>query len=203
MTTVPSHGDPSRPSHRFVCTGCHIRFTSVRDCPVCGAPVVPLAELPTVADRSMLPPEPRPHEMSAVLAVIAVALGIGLAWGESTIWGVVPCAVITIGLLCAPIQRWDRKDVGDELGEFVRRTPPDGHALQDGAARATAAVTSPRRPVGCAGLLFGFVVPLVTVQWDQVETIVAAVSVIAGFVLAWIRRVRRETEASAGRGVPL
>lgn len=203
MTTVPPSREPSHATHRFVCTGCHIRYTSVRTCPLCGGRVVPLAELPEVPDTSMRPPQPRAHEISAVLAAIGVAGAIVLAWGTVTMWGVVPCAVVTVGLLVAPIARWDRPDAGDHLAAFMRRAPSDGHGLQDGAAREMTASWSARRPVGCAGILFGVLVPLVAVRWDQLQTIAAAVCAIAAFVLAWTRRVRRESEASAGRGVPL
>lgn len=190
-------------NHRFICTGCHIRFTSVRECPVCGSPVVPIVELPAVPDRSMRPPEPARHEISFVLAVIAGVLAVPLAWGETTIWGVVPCGLLTAVLLVAPIRRWEQREPGDELGSMVRAVPFDGYAIQEGAARAVAAGTSRRVPVGGAGLMFGVLWPLITIQPSEPETIAAAGLAIGGFLLAWIRRVRREAEASAGRGVPL
>ncbi len=70
-------------------------------------------------------------------------------------------AVITVVLVFAPVTRWPRKDVGDELGALARQAPFDGHALQEGAAREIAAVTSARRPIGCAGSFFGVLLPLV------------------------------------------
>jgi hypothetical protein len=203
MTTVPPGGEPAHDTHRFVCAGCHTRFTSVRQCPVCGSPVVPLAELPLVPDRSMRPPAPKLHELSAGAALLAAALAIGLGWGEPVLWGVVPCVAITLALVFAPIARWEHKEAADVLAAHVRATPADGHPLQDGAARAATAVTSTRRPVGCAGLAFGVVFPLVMIRPEHPATVASGILAVVAFVLAWIRRVRRESEASAGRGVPM
>lgn len=203
MTTTPSGGGASHDTHRFICTGCHTRFTSVRECPVCESPVVPLAELTYTVDRSMQPPRARPHLVSGSVAVVAVALSIGLAWGHVTIWGVAPCAVLTLILVLAPIARWEHREPGDELGALVREAPSDGHHLVDGSARQTAATTSTRGPIGCAGVLFGVIFPLVTVRPEHPVTVVAGGAACVGFIVAWIRRIRRETEASAGKGVPL
>jgi hypothetical protein len=151
----------------------------------------------------MAPPEPKLHALWAAFALTAAAGAVALAWGESTLWGVVPCAVITVVLVFAGVTLWPRKDVGDELGGMTRQASFDGHALQEGAAREMAASTSARRPVGCAGLFFGVLLPLVTIRPDNPLTIAAGLAASAGFLSAWIRRIRRETEASAGRGVPL
>jgi hypothetical protein len=203
MPATASDGGASHDTHRFVCSGCHARFTSVRDCPVCGSPVVPLAELPLVPDRSMRPSAPRPHVVLAGAAVACAAIAVGLAWGESTLWGVAPCAVLTVVLVFLPIERWEREEVSDQLAAHVRRAPADGHALQDGAARALTSMTSPRLPVGCAGLAFGVLFPLVMIRPSHPATVAAGVLAALGFLTAWVRRVRREGEASAGRGVPL
>jgi hypothetical protein len=165
--------------------------------------VVPIAELPAVPDRSMRPPQPSAHEISFVLAVVLGLLALGLAWGESAMWGVVPCVALTIGLLLVPVTRWRGRDAGEELGDYVKATPFDGHAMQDGLARQAAVVTTSRNPIGCIGLFIGVLLPLLTVRWDHAGTVGAALAAIGGFVLAWIRRHRREAEASAGRGVPL
>jgi hypothetical protein len=57
--------------------------------------------------------------------------------------------------------------------------------------------------VGCLGLVVGVILPLATIRPQATATIVAGVSAVVGFLLAWIRRHWREAEASAGRGVPL
>jgi hypothetical protein len=86
---------------------------------------------------------------------------------------------------------------------MLRAAPSDGHPLVDGSARQIAAVTSTRLPTGCAGMLFGVVFPLATIRPDHPETLVAAFVASLGFLAAWIRRIRREGEVSAGKGVPL
>jgi hypothetical protein len=139
----------------------------------------------------------------AVLALVALALALLLAWGEVTLWGVVPSGALSIGLLFVPVRRWRGKEAGEQLGDNVRSVQFDGHALQDGAARVAAVTTSSRNPVGCIGLVVGVVLPLVFVRWGHPPTIVAALLAITAFVLAWVRRHLRETEATAGRGVPL
>jgi hypothetical protein len=139
----------------------------------------------------------------AALALVAVAVASFLAWGEPTLWGVVPSGALTVGLLFVPVTRWRGKDAGEQLGEHVRNVPFDGHAMQDGAARAAAVVTTSRNPIGCIGLAVGVVLPLVFVQWGHPPTVVAGVAAVCGFVLAWVRRHLRESEATAGRGVPL
>jgi len=203
MTTVPPGGGASHDTHRFICTGCHTRFTSVRDCPVCESPVVPLAELTYTVDRSMQPPRAQPHVLLGLVASGSVVLSIGLAWGYVTIWGVVPCAVLTSILLFAPIARWERREPGDELGAMLRQAPSDGHPMVDGSARQITAVTSTRLPTGCAGMLFGIVFPLVTIRPEHPATVIAGLAACVGFVVAWLRRIRREGEVSAGKGVPL
>jgi hypothetical protein len=151
----------------------------------------------------MRPPEPSAHEISLVLSVIAGMVAIALAWGETTLWGIVPCVALTMGLLIVPVTRWRGRDAGEELGDYVKAAPFDGHAMQDGLARQAAVVTTPRNPIGCIGLFIGVLLPLITVRWDDLTTAVAAIAAVAGFVLAWLRRHRREAEATAGRGVPL
>jgi hypothetical protein len=180
-----------------------VRYAHGGQCEICGADIVVEAEWPFDDTGAMVPPEPRPHILSAAFALVSAGGAVVLAWGETTLWGVAPCAVITIVLVFARVTRWPRTEPGDELGELARQAPFDGHALQEGAARATAAVTSTRLPIGCAGLFFGVVLPLALIRPETPATVVAGLAAVAGFVVAWIRRLRRETEASAGRGVPL
>jgi hypothetical protein len=193
-------------SHPFICRGCHVRYTHPGTCQICGSDIVVEAEWPTdpaLAAAAMRGPEPARHEGMAASALIAVALAVSLAWGEVTLWGVVPSGALTLGLLFVPVTSWRGREAGDQLGDQVRDVPFDGHALQDGAARAAAIATTSRNPIGCIGLAVGVVLPLAFVQWSHPPTIVAGAAAIVGFVLAWIRRHLRETEASAGRGVPL
>ena len=151
----------------------------------------------------MAAPEPHPHIGAALLAMACAPASVALAWGQTTLWGVVPCALVTVALVVAPVTRWTKSDVNEEIEGFARAAPFDGHALQEGAAREMAAVTSSRRPIGCVGLFVGVVLPLILIRPEYPATIAAGVLAALGFLLAWIRRVRRETEASAGRGVPL
>ncbi len=190
-------------SHRFVCRGCRVRYTHRGQCEICGSDIVVEAEWPLDERGAMVLPEPRLHGFAAAFALVAAGASVALAWGEPTLWGVVPCAVITVALVLAGVTRWPRKEPGDELGAMAREASFDGHALQEGAAREIAAVTSARRPIGCAGLFFGVLLPLVMIRPESPATIAAGLIATAGFVVAWIRRIRRETEASAGRGVPL
>jgi hypothetical protein len=193
-------------SHPFICRGCHVRYTHLGTCEICGSDIVVAAEWPedpARAAQAMRGPEAKPHVIMAALSVLAVAASVVLAWGEVTLWGVVPCGAVTIGLLFVPVQRWRRKDAAEELSDYLRTAPFDGHAMQDGVAREVAVQTTSRNPIGCIGLIVGVVLPLAFVRWSYPPTIVAGVAAIAGFVIAWVRRHLRETEATAGRGVPL
>jgi hypothetical protein len=180
-----------------------VRYAHRGQCQICGSDIVVEAEWPLDERGTMELPEPRIHGLAAAFAVLAAIGAVALAWGESTLWGVVPCAVITIVLVFVGATTWPRKEPGDELGAMARQASFDGHALQEGAAREIAAVTSARRPIGCAGLFFGVLLPLVMIRPESPATIAAGLGATGGFVVAWIRRIRRETEASAGRGVPL
>jgi hypothetical protein len=190
--------------HRFVCRGCHIRYTHAGRCQNCGSEIVIEAEWPVDPDdAAMAPPEPRRHLVAALLAALCVPTSIALSWGETTMWGVVPCAIATGGLLVAPVSPFRRRDVGEEMSAIARQAPVGNHPLQEGAAREMAAVTSSERPIGCVGMFFGVLAPLIVVRPDEPITVVAGVLAAVGFVLAWVRRVRRTSEAAAGRGVPL
>jgi hypothetical protein len=183
-----------------------VRYTHIGTCEICGSDIVPDVEWPTdpaLVARAMQGPEAKAHRFVAALALLAVALSVALAWGEVTLWGVVPCGLMTVVFVFHPITRWRGREAGEELGEYMKAVPFDGHAMQDGLAREAAVITTSRTPVGCAGMLIGVVLPLALVQWDDPTTVVAGVVAIAGFVLAWVRRHLREVEASAGRGVPL
>jgi hypothetical protein len=190
--------------HRFVCRGCRVRYTHIGQCENCGSEIVVEAEWPVEPDaNAMAAPRPHPHVVSASVAALCVPVSVGLAWGEPTMWGVVPCGIVTVALLVARVSPWTKKDVGEEMGAFTRQVDVGSHPLQEGAAREMAAVTSSARPIGCAGLFFGVVAPLVVVNLDEPVTVAAGVLAVLGFVLAWVRRVRRTGEAAAGRGVPL
>lgn len=190
--------------HRFVCRGCHVRYTHGGRCENCGSEIVVEVEWPVEPDPdAMAPPRPRPHLVSGAIAGACVPTSLGLAWGEPTMWGVVPCAVVTVGLLVAGVNPFTKKDVGEEMGAYARQAEVGAHPLQEGAAREMAAITSSARPIGCAGMFFGIVCPLLVVRPDDPATVVAGVTAAVGFVLAWVRRVRRTDEAAAGRGVPL
>lgn len=187
----------------FVCRGCRVRYRHGGQCANCGSEIVVEAEWPFDDGGSMAPPRARAHPVLAVTAAACVPVSIGLAWGEPTIWGVVPCSIITVGLLVAPVTPWTRKDPGEEMSEFAREAGVGMHPLQDGAAREMAAVTSTARPIGCAGIAFGVLAPLVVVRPEHPLTVVAGVVAVVGFVVSWVRRVRRTGEAAAGKGVPL
>ena len=187
----------------FVCRGCHVRYRHAGQCANCGSEIVVEAEWPLDESGSMMPPRPRRHVLAVGIALGAAMASIALAWGTTTLWGVVPCAVITVALLLSPVSTWDKADVSDELSAMTRLTTSDGHALQDGAARELTAINSSRRPVGCAGMFFGVLLPLVVVRPGEPATVAAGILAVVGFVVAWARRVRREAEAAAGRGVPL
>jgi hypothetical protein len=190
----------------FICRGCHVRYMHAGQCQICGSEIVVTAEWPADPVQiaaQMRAPEPGRHGLMVVMALLAVAVSVALAWGESTLWGVVPCGVATVSLLLVPLPRWRGKDAGEELGDYVKATTFDGHAMQDGAARAAAVATTPRVPIGCLGLVVGVVLPVATIRPGSTPTVVAGLVAVVGFVLAWIRRHWREAEASAGRGVPL
>jgi hypothetical protein len=183
-----------------------VRYTRLGTCQICDSDIVVAAEWPidpAAAAVAMTAPEPKGHRILAALALIAVAVSVLLAWGEVTLWGVVPCGAVTLGLLFVPVTRWRGKEAGEELGEYVRSVPFDGHAMQDGLAREAAVQTTARSPVGCIGLFVGVVLPLAFVRWNYLPAVVAGLAAVSGFVLAWIRRHLREAEATAGRGVPL
>ena len=148
--------------YRFVCRGCHARYTHRGECEICGSEIVVEAEWPRSDERSMVAPEPRPHIGTALLAMVCAPASVALAWGQTTLWGVVPCALVTVALVVAPVTRWTKSD--EEIEGFARAAPFDGHALQEGAAREMAAVTSSRRPIGCVGLFVGVVLPLILIR---------------------------------------
>ena len=120
------------------------------------------------------------HEVMVVFALVAVVIAVALAWGETTLWGVVPCAIATLALLFAPITRWRRKDAGEELGDYLKAAPFDGHAMQDGLARSAAVATSPRVPIGCLGLVVGVILPLATIRPSVAATVVVGIAAIGG-----------------------
>jgi hypothetical protein len=204
MTGEPSTGSAAD-SHPFICRGCHVRYSHGGQCQICGSEIVIEAEWPTdpvQAAARMRAPEPKRHELIVVFALVAVTISVVLAWGEATLWGVVPCGVASVAFLLVPITPWRGRDAGEELGDYLKAAPFDGHAMQDGLARQAAVTTTPRVPIGCLGLVVGVILPLATIRPGSTPTIVAGVTAMVGFLLAWIRRHWREAEASAGRGVP-
>ena len=119
-----------------------MRYAHRGQCQICGSDIVVEAEWPLDERGAMALPESRLHGLAAAFAVLASVGAVALAWGESSLWGVVPCAVVTVALVFIPVRQWPRKEVGDELGAMARQTTFDGHAMQEGAAREIAAVTS-------------------------------------------------------------
>ena len=105
MSSGPWARDASE-GHPFICRGCHVRYAHAGTCQLCQSEIVPIAEWsepPTQPFVPLVEPKPlKPHKVMAVLALAAAILSIPLAWGEVTLWGVVPCAVLTVAFVFLP-----------------------------------------------------------------------------------------------------
>lgn len=192
---------PAR-THPFVCPRCATRFKKPGTCTLCASVLVPGDEVIPERPRHHAAPSSPWDAVTFAVSATCIVVAVVFAVGTVTLMAVIVTGAVTVGLLVAPLRDPYRPDVGDGLARAVRSTRRDG-SLLDGAALTQTAVISSRNPVGCAGLLVGVGLPIVLIRPDEHATVVASALTITGFVVAWVRKVRREQRMVAGRGVPL
>ena len=179
-------------SYRFICRGCHVRYTHGGQCQICGSEIVVEAEWPT-----------DPAIVAAAMATTSRRTSrrhgrVRARGGRASRWRS-PGARRRCGEWCParsrpsrccslPSTSWRKKDAGEELGDYLKAAPFDGHAMQDGRP----ARQRSRPPLGCRSGAWVW-------SWAssaagdrphrrRAATVVAGIAAMVGFLLAWIRR---------------